>query len=138
MGGACTRICLERGLGGIVVVTPVAVEVWTSSWWNDQSHVWIRAQFPCSCLLYTIMSIPSAGMGAVVRATVASYLTRGLHVSLGRGRSTPRGSGAPMLMLQGSGEAEITHDRVQESGAFDDVMGLERGESCCPKPQVIW
>jgi hypothetical protein len=33
------RICLEMGLGGIVVVTPVAVEVWMSSWWNGQGHV---------------------------------------------------------------------------------------------------
>jgi hypothetical protein len=33
------RICVERGLGGIVVVTPVAVEVWMSPWWNDRGHV---------------------------------------------------------------------------------------------------
>jgi hypothetical protein len=33
------RICIERGLGGIVVVIPVAVEVWMSSWWNDRGHV---------------------------------------------------------------------------------------------------
>jgi hypothetical protein len=32
-------ICVERGLGGIVIVTPVAVEVWMSSWWNDRGHV---------------------------------------------------------------------------------------------------
>jgi hypothetical protein len=29
----------REGVGGIVVVTLVAVEVWTSSWWNDRSHV---------------------------------------------------------------------------------------------------
>jgi hypothetical protein len=39
MGGACTQICVERELGGIVVVTPIGVEVRTSSWWNDRSHV---------------------------------------------------------------------------------------------------
>jgi hypothetical protein len=33
------RFCIERGLGGIVVVTPVAVELCMSSWWNDQGHV---------------------------------------------------------------------------------------------------
>jgi hypothetical protein len=33
----------------------------------------------------------------------------------------PRGSGAPVLTLQGSGEAEIVPDGVQGSGAFDDV-----------------
>jgi hypothetical protein len=39
MGGACARICVERELGSIVAVIPVVVEVWTSSWWNDRSHV---------------------------------------------------------------------------------------------------
>jgi hypothetical protein len=33
------RICVERGLDGIVVVTPVAVEVWMSWWWIDRGHV---------------------------------------------------------------------------------------------------
>jgi hypothetical protein len=33
------RICVERGLGGIVVITPIAVEVWVSWWWNDWGHV---------------------------------------------------------------------------------------------------
>jgi hypothetical protein len=33
------RICVERGLGGIVIVTPVAMEVWMSSWWNDRGHI---------------------------------------------------------------------------------------------------
>jgi hypothetical protein len=34
-----TWICVERGLGGIVIITPVAVEVWISLWWNDWGHV---------------------------------------------------------------------------------------------------
>jgi hypothetical protein len=54
-------------------------------------------------------------------------LARGLHVSLGRGRSMPRGSGAPMLTLQGSGEAEIVPDRAQGSGALMMSWGLGRG-----------
>jgi hypothetical protein len=33
------RICVERGLGGIVIVTPIVVEVWMLSWWNDRGHV---------------------------------------------------------------------------------------------------
>jgi hypothetical protein len=33
------QICVERRLGGIVVVTPVAVKVWMSWWWNDRGHV---------------------------------------------------------------------------------------------------
>jgi hypothetical protein len=32
-------ICIERGLGGIVIVTPVDVEVWVLSWENDRGHV---------------------------------------------------------------------------------------------------
>jgi hypothetical protein len=43
---------------------------------------------------------------------VAPCLARGLHASLGRGRSTLRGFGAPVLTLQGSGEAEIILDRA--------------------------
>jgi hypothetical protein len=39
MGSVCTWICVERGLGGIVVAAPVVVDVWTSSWWNDRRHV---------------------------------------------------------------------------------------------------
>jgi hypothetical protein len=34
-----TRIRVERGLGGIMVVTPTAIEVWMSSCWNDRGHV---------------------------------------------------------------------------------------------------
>jgi hypothetical protein len=33
------RICVDRGLGGIVIITPIAVEVWMLSWWNDRGHV---------------------------------------------------------------------------------------------------
>jgi hypothetical protein len=33
------QIFVERGLGGIVVVTPIAIEVWMSSWWTDRGHV---------------------------------------------------------------------------------------------------
>jgi hypothetical protein len=29
----------REGLGGIVVVAPVAIVVWMSSWWNDRGHV---------------------------------------------------------------------------------------------------
>jgi hypothetical protein len=36
------QICIEKGLGGIVVVTPIAIEVWVSSWWNDRGHVGSR------------------------------------------------------------------------------------------------
>jgi hypothetical protein len=39
MGGMGARICVERGLGGIIVVTLIAIEVWASLWWNDRGHV---------------------------------------------------------------------------------------------------
>jgi hypothetical protein len=46
---------------------------------------------------------------------VAFCLARGLHASLERGRSMPRGSGTAVLTLQWSGEAEIIPSRAQGS-----------------------
>jgi hypothetical protein len=65
-------------------------------------------------LLFTVHGRvrPIVGTGVVMRVPVAPRLARGLHVSLGRGISAPRGSGTPMLTLQGSGEAEIILDRA--------------------------
>jgi hypothetical protein len=37
--GTGARIRVERGVGGIVAITPIAAEVWMSSWWNDRGHV---------------------------------------------------------------------------------------------------
>jgi hypothetical protein len=38
--GQYVRPDLRReGVGGIVAITPIAIEVWTSSWWNDRGHV---------------------------------------------------------------------------------------------------
>jgi hypothetical protein len=48
-------------------------------------------------LFSMVTSIPSAEVGAVVRGPVASCFARGLHVSLGRDGSTPRGLGALMM-----------------------------------------
>jgi hypothetical protein len=42
-------------------------------------------------------------------------------VSLGQGGCVPRGSGAPMLMWQGSGEAEIVSDGEQGSGETEII-----------------
>jgi hypothetical protein len=39
MGGTGAQIRVDSGLGGIVVITPVTIEVWMSSWWNDQGHI---------------------------------------------------------------------------------------------------
>jgi hypothetical protein len=122
MSSTCAQICIERGLGGTVTVTPITVEVWMSSWRNDRGHVWIRARFPCSYSLCTVMSVPSAGMGTVVRAPVAPRLARGLHVFLERGRSMPRGSGSLVLTLQG-GQGENCSRQGAGVGRFDDVMG---------------
>jgi hypothetical protein len=74
-----------------------------------------------------VVSVPSVGMGAVVGAHAAPGLARGPYASLGRGGSMPRGSGAPMLILQGLGEAENVPDGVQGSGALMTSWGLGRG-----------
>jgi hypothetical protein len=71
-----------------------------------------------------VMFVPSVGMGVVVGALVAPRLARGLHVSLGQGRSMPRGSSAPMLTLWGSGEVDIVPDGTQGSGALMTSWGL--------------
>jgi hypothetical protein len=87
------RICVERGLGGIVVVTPIAVEVWMSLWWNDQGHVGSghgsRApiDYARSRPSYRRERMPRLGVLVIHR------LARGFHMSLGRGGSKPRGSG---------------------------------------------
>jgi hypothetical protein len=77
------RICVEREVGGIVVVTPVAVEVWMSSWWNDRGHVGSGrgSRAPVHCA----RSRPSHRREWVpwLVAPVAPRLSRGLHVSLG-------------------------------------------------------
>jgi hypothetical protein len=96
MGDRGTRIYVERGLGGIVVVTPVDVEVWMSSWWNDQGHVGsgrgshAAVDYVRSRLSYRREWVPRLG------APVAPRLARGFHVSLGRGESKLRGLGALM------------------------------------------
>jgi hypothetical protein len=63
----------------------------------------------------------------VVGAHAALVLARGPYASLGRGGSVPRGLGAPVLTLQGSGEVEIVPDGVQGSGALMTSWGLGRG-----------
>jgi hypothetical protein len=49
-------------------------------------------------------------------------------VSPGRGESMLRGSGDPVLTLQGSGEAKIILDGAQGSSALMTSWGLGRGE----------
>jgi hypothetical protein len=79
------RICIERELGGIVIITPVAVEVWMSSWWNDRRHVesghGSRAPVDCA------RSRPSHRWERApwLGVPMAHCLVRGLHVSLGQG-----------------------------------------------------
>jgi hypothetical protein len=69
-------------------------------------------------------------MGVVVGAHTALDLARGPYVSLGRGESMPRGSGAPVLTLKGSSEAEIVPDGMQWLGALMISLGLGRGRNC--------
>jgi hypothetical protein len=76
------QICEERGLGGIVVVTPIAAEVWVS-WWNDRSHVGSGCGFraPVDC----VRSRPSHRRERVPRlgAPVAPHLAKGSTCPLG-------------------------------------------------------
>jgi hypothetical protein len=67
MGGTGAQICVERGLGGIVDVTPVAIEVWMLSWWNDQDHVGSGhgSRAPIDCARSRLSHC--AGVGATVR-----------------------------------------------------------------------
>jgi hypothetical protein len=70
---------------------------------------------------------PISGNGCRGGTHAPPGLAGGPYTSLGLGGSIPRGSGAPMLTLQGSGEAEIVPDRVQGSGTLITSCGLERG-----------
>jgi hypothetical protein len=89
MGDMGARICVERGLGGIVV----AIEVWMLLWWNDQGHIGSGrdSRAPVDCA----RSRPSHRRERVpwFGGPVARRLARGFHMSLGRGGSKLRGSG---------------------------------------------
>jgi hypothetical protein len=92
---------------------------------------------PVFLSLCTVMSVPSTGVGAVVKAPMAPRLARGLHVFLGRGRSTLRGSGAPVLTLHGSGEAEIVPDRAQGWDALMTSWGSGETETAARGTHLI-
>jgi hypothetical protein len=127
MGGPCVRICVERGLGGTVVVTPIAIEVWMSSWWNDWSHViWYHGSHAPRTLC-AVVHVPSAGMSVVVGGPRGSQLRpRALRVPrvrrkyaegvershayvarVGRGRDCFQWARRAQGLAAGSGEAEI-------------------------------
>jgi hypothetical protein len=88
-----------------VVVTPVAVEIWMPSWWNDRGHIGLgrgsRApvDYARSRLSYQREWVPRLGPPGAPR------LARGLHASLGRGGSMPRGSSA-LMTSRGLGRDE--------------------------------
>jgi hypothetical protein len=123
------QICVERELGGTVVVIPVAIEVRMSSWRNDRGHVGSGrgscAPVDCawSCLSHRQEQVPRLG------APVAHRLARGFHVSLGRGGSKLRGPGT-LMMSRGLGrggkmlpEAPISPETFpQGSGGMEFVV----------------
>jgi hypothetical protein len=76
-------ICVERELGGIVVVTPVIVEVWMSSWWNGWGHV-VSGRGSHALVDYA-RSRPSHRRERVpwLGPPMAHHLARGFHMSLG-------------------------------------------------------
>jgi hypothetical protein len=88
--------------------------------------------------LFTVQGCvhPISGMGAVVGDHAALGLARGCHASLGRGGSVPRGSGAPVPMLQGSGEAENAPNGLQGSGTLMTSWGSGEAEGV-PKSRAI-
>jgi hypothetical protein len=126
MGGLCPLICVERGLCGIVVVYPVAVEVWTSWWGNDRGHVGSEVHTFLSTVQDRVR--PISGNGCCSGGARSSWSCQGRHASLRRGGSVPRGSGAPVPMLEGSGEAENAPDGLQGLGALMMSWGLGRGK----------
>jgi hypothetical protein len=111
---SCCYLCCCRGM------VIVAVERLKSCW--------IRAWFTCSYPLCRVMSVPSVRMGAMVGGHAALGLARGRHASLERGGSVPRGSGAPVPVLQGLSEAENTPDGLQGSGALMTSWGSDEAK----------
>jgi hypothetical protein len=89
--------------------------------------VMLGQRFTRSYPLCRVVSVPSVGMGVVVGDHTALGLAKGRHASLGRGGSVPRGSGAPVPMLEGSGEAENAPDGLHGLGALMTSWGLGRG-----------
>jgi hypothetical protein len=70
---------------------------------------------------FTVRVRPIIGNGCRGGAHAAPSYTRGPYTSLGRGESMPRRSGAPVLMSQGSGKAEIVPDGAQGLGEAEIV-----------------
>jgi hypothetical protein len=100
----CLDSCKE-GVGGIVVVTPVAVEVWSSSWWNEQSHVGSErgSHVPIHCAgLCPSHQWEWAPWWGPMRLLV---LPEGATHPSGKAENAPRGSGT-LMMSWGSGEVE--------------------------------
>jgi hypothetical protein len=79
------QICVEKGLGSIMVVTPIPIEVWMSWWWNDRGHV--GSERGSRATVDYARSHLSHRRERVLRlgAPMAPRLARGFHVSLGRG-----------------------------------------------------
>jgi hypothetical protein len=120
-GSIGARICIERVLGGIVVVTPAAIEVWMSSWWNDRGHVGLGhgscAPVDCarSCPSHRREQVPWLGgpHGSPSCQRVPHVPLRGsgaLMTSWGLGRGEemlPEAPVSPKSFPQGSGGMEF-------------------------------
>jgi hypothetical protein len=103
-------ICIEWGLGGIVAVTPVALEIWMPSWWNNWGSCWIRAWFQCSYWLCTVTSVPSVEAGDTVGGPWLTVLPEGSTCPLGE-VEVSWGGRALWWYHRGSGEAEKCRSR---------------------------
>jgi hypothetical protein len=73
------------------------------------------------------MSVPSAGVGAVVRAPVAPYLARGLHASLDERQKYAKRVGISCAYIAGVKRGRNRSRQGVGVGHFDDVMGLGLG-----------
>jgi hypothetical protein len=76
-----------------VIVIPIVVEVWTLSWWNVRATLG-QGMVPVLLLAMHGHVHPISGSRCHDWGVpVAHCLAKGSHVSLGRGKSNPRGSG---------------------------------------------
>jgi hypothetical protein len=123
------RLDLRReGVGGILAVTPVAVEVWMSSW-NDRGHV--RSERG-SCSLCTVTSVPSAGVGVVVGAPRGSpSCQRAPHVPRTRQKYAKR-IGRSRAYVAGVGRGGNRSRQGAGVRRFDNVMGARARQKASP------
>jgi hypothetical protein len=117
----CAGICVERGLGSTVAVTPIAVEAWTPSWWNDRvMSSRTTALMPTFIVHGRVRPIiGNGGRGGGPRDS--QLRLRALRVPQARRKYAGGGVGRSRAYVVVSGEAEIVPDKAQGSGEAETV-----------------